>query len=188
MHSLFSIPPDLPEDFVYIPDFITEEEELELARLIEKYPLKNMMFQGFEAKRKVYSLGYDYHFDSRTLTIGVPVPEEFDFIIKKTGAALSIAPERFRKILLTQYDPGTVINWHRDAPPFEQIAGISLLSDCTFKLRPYDKAKQNRKAVKAFTAERRSLYLMQGAARMDWEHSIAPVKGLRYSITMRTLY
>lgn len=187
MNTLFTIAPELPEGFTYIPDFITEEEELHLVTLIRKYPLKPMIFQGFEAKRKVMSFGYDYHFDQRTLTAGIAMPDEFLTVIRKAGIQLNIPAERFAKVLLTEYDTGTVINWHRDAPPFEKIAGISLLSDCTFKLRPYDKAKQTRSAVRSFTAERRSLYLMEGEARQDWEHSIAPVKSLRYSITIRTL-
>ncbi|HEY0029988.1 MAG TPA: alpha-ketoglutarate-dependent dioxygenase AlkB, partial [Bacteroidia bacterium] len=148
---------------------------------------KNMMFQGFEAKRKVMSFGYDYHFDSRKLTKGIPVPEAFHSIIQKVGKKLNIPSEKFTEILLTEYAPGTVINWHRDAPPFEKIAGVSLLSDCNFKLRPHDKAKQNRSSIKSFRAERRSLYLMEGEARAEWEHSISPVKERRYSITLRTL-
>lgn len=187
MSTLFSVLPALPEGFHYFPDFISEEEERELVKLIKAYALKNMIFQGFEAKRKVLSFGYDYHFDTRQLSEAKPIPAEFQSLLAKTGAQLGIPAEAFAKLLLTEYDTGTVINWHRDAPPFEKIAGISLLSDCTFKLRPYEKAKQNRAAVKSFTVERRSLYLMEGEAREQWEHSIAPVKAPRYSITIRTL-
>ena len=33
----------------------------------------------------------------------------------------------------------------------------------------------------------RSVYLLRGPARTDWQHSIPPVDKLRYSITFRTL-
>jgi alkylated DNA repair dioxygenase AlkB len=33
----------------------------------------------------------------------------------------------------------------------------------------------------------RSIYLLTGAARTEWEHSIPAVSELRYSITFRTL-
>ena len=91
------------------------------------------------------------------------------------------------ELLVTQYPLGAVINWHRDAPPFKQIAGISLLSDCIFRLRPYDKLKQNRNSILSFPVKRRSLYVMEGIARQDWEHSIAPVMAPRWSITLRSL-
>jgi alkylated DNA repair dioxygenase AlkB len=187
MAGLFHIPPVLPSGFHYYPDFISEAEEQELVSIIRKYPLKNLIFQGFEAKRKVMSLGYDYHFDSRTITKSQAVPAALQPLLQKTGTKLGIPPEAFAEVLLTEYAAGTVINWHRDAPPFDKIAGISLLADCTFKLRPYDKSKQTRSAVRSFIAERRSLYLMEGEARSEWEHSISPVKEMRYSITLRTL-
>ncbi len=33
----------------------------------------------------------------------------------------------------------------------------------------------------------RSAYILEGAARWDWQHAISPTKALRYSITFRTL-
>jgi hypothetical protein len=87
--------------------------------------------------------------------------------------------------LLLEKIQGT--NWHRDAPPFDTIAGISLLSNCLFRLKPHDKAHQSRKAVLSLPVQRRSLYIMAGASRTDWQHSIAPVSQTRYSITLRTL-
>lgn len=185
--ALFSILPELPEGFSYFPDFLTEAEEDDLLSLVRSHTLKPMIFQGFEAKRKTASFGYDYHFDSRRLSEGKPVPKAFDTLIAKVALALEIPATDFAELLLTEYAPGTVINWHRDAPPFDQIAGVSLGADCTFKLRPYEKARQMRSALRSFTVERRSLYLIKGEARQNWEHSIAPLKALRYSITLRTL-
>ena len=89
--------------------------------------------------------------------------------------------------MIIEYPPGAVINWHRDAPPFDIIVGISLLSNCTFKLRPHEKEKQTRSSIISFPVERRSLYVMQGPSRTDWQHSTNPVKETRYSITLRTL-
>jgi alkylated DNA repair dioxygenase AlkB len=36
-------------------------------------------------------------------------------------------------------------------------------------------------------AQARSIYLMQGTARHEWQHSIPPVENLRYSVTFRTI-
>jgi alkylated DNA repair dioxygenase AlkB len=187
METLFSIPPDLPAGFTYIPAFISEEEERELISTVQTYPLKNLIFQGFEAKRKVLSFGYDYNFTSRKVKENEEIPAELMPLINKVAKRLNIPSEKFVEVLITEYSPGTVINWHRDGPPFEIIAGISLLSDVTFKLRPYSKSKQGRSSVKSFTVQRRSLYLMENEARNDWEHSTAPARSLRYSITLRTL-
>lgn len=187
MNTLFPIERAFPEGFSYIPDFLSESEETELCEEIFKMELQNFNFQGFKANRKVVSFGYDYSFDNGSLTRGKDIPQTFNFLIEKVCRHLSLPPEKFAELLVTEYPVGAVINWHRDAPPFDLIAGISLMSDCTFRLRPHDKAKQARASVISFPVERRSLYIIQGRARSEWQHSITPVKKVRYSVTLRTL-
>ncbi|MGZ5286232.1 MAG: alpha-ketoglutarate-dependent dioxygenase AlkB [Flavisolibacter sp.] len=113
---------------------------IDAVRLIE---LQSFKFQGFEVKRKVASFGYDYHFDNRGLTKGKDIPVLFDALIKKLANLTRIPTQNIAELLITEYPPGALINWHRDAPPFELIAGISLGADCIFKLRPHDKLLQH---------------------------------------------
>jgi alkylated DNA repair dioxygenase AlkB len=187
MTSLFPIEYKFPPGFVYEENFLTNEEEKNLLNLISTIELHKMIFQGFEAKRKTASFGYDYNFDKRTISKGKPIPVAFMPLIEKVGHKFSINPKGFSELLLTEYPIGSVINWHRDAPPFETIAGISLIADCTFRLRPHEKARQSRSSIISFPVRRRSLYVMKGEARTDWQHSIAPVNEIRFSITLRTL-
>ena len=189
MAELFSeLSSRFPPGFSYEDDFISPEEEELLTRAISQIALHPFNFQGFEAKRKVASFGYDYSFDKRKLTKGVAIPAEFNWLIERVGMQLQIPARDFAELLVTEYPPGAVINWHRDAFPFDVIAGISLAADCVFKLRPDEKEKQNKKAIINVDVRRRSLYVMQGDARLHWQHSTAPVKHQRYSITLRTLF
>ena len=65
------------------------------------------------------------------------------------------------------------------------MVGISLLAPCVFRMRrAVNKKEWERVNV---LAKPRSAYLLSGPARYEWEHSIPPVKELRYSITFRTL-
>jgi alkylated DNA repair dioxygenase AlkB len=187
MNTLFPIDPILPKGFLYFRDFITPEEEIVLYHEILKTELHTFHFQGYEAKRKVASFGYDYSFERQSLSKGKEIPSSFHALIEKVAKHLSIDHKDFAELLLTEYPVGAVINWHRDAFPFDVIVGVSLLSDCFFKLRPHDKQKQSRSSVISFPVKQRSLYVIQGEARTDWQHSISPVKSVRYSITLRTL-
>jgi alkylated DNA repair dioxygenase AlkB len=188
VNSLFPVQPIFPEGFQYYENFLTEEEELRLVADIAGLELHTLIFQGFEAKRKVQSYGHNYHFDTRTITNGKEIPQELISLIQKVSGFLSLQSEDFQQVLVTEYPPGSVINWHRDAPPFDIIVGISLLSDCKFRLRPYDKeAREGRKSIMSLPVARRSLYILKGEVRTDWEHSISPVQETRYSITLRTL-
>jgi alkylated DNA repair dioxygenase AlkB len=185
--ELFPISLKLPDGFSYREDFLSIEEEQRLLKVIDEIDLRPMMFQGFEAKRQVASFGYDYSFDNRRLSKGKEIPPALDWLVAKVASHLSIPTAAIAEVLITRYPVGSVINWHRDAPPFDVIAGVSLLSDCTFKLRPHEKAKQTRKATVSLRVAPRSLYVMTGESREAWQHSTAPVSEIRYSITLRTL-
>lgn len=190
MNTLFPVEPvetPFPNGFYYYPDFIQPAEEESLLQAIRGIELNTFHFQGYEAKRKVASFGYDWSFEKRTLTKGREIPDFFQGLVQKVATYLMLPVQNISELLVTEYPAGSVINWHRDAPPFDAIMGISLLTDCVFKLRPYDKARQGRKDTVSFPVQRRSMYVIQNEARIDWEHSIAPVKEKRYSITLRTL-
>ena len=45
--------------------------------------------------------------------------------------------EAFAMALINEYRPGAPIGWHRDAPQYDIVAGISLLSACRMRFRPY---------------------------------------------------
>jgi alkylated DNA repair dioxygenase AlkB len=64
------------------------------------------------------------------------------------------------------------------------VIGISLLSPCTFRFRRKDGVKWKRHSLEA---KPRSIYLLRGVSRTDWEHSIPGVEALRYSLTFRSL-
>lgn len=187
MNLLFPQETILPYGFSYYPDFLDMEEEARLVEVISQLELHPLIFQGFEAKRKVESYGYDYNFDTRAISPGKPVPQGLLSLIEKAAAWVAVPPSAFGEVLVTEYPPGSVINWHRDAPPFDFIVGISLLTDCVFKLRPYNKTRQSKKSTITTDVKRRSLYIIKDEARAEWEHSISPVKETRYSITLRTL-
>jgi alkylated DNA repair dioxygenase AlkB len=187
MNSLFPIEIPFPVGFSYQEDFLTAEEEFGLLKEIEGLELHNMVFQGFEAKRRVASFGQDWSFEKRTLSKGRDIPAIFTPLINKLAMVVQQPSAAFKELLVTEYPPGSVINWHRDAPPFDLIAGISLLSDCTFRLKPYEKSRQVKGSLISFTVRRRSLYIMKNEAREEWQHSIMPVRQKRFSITVRTL-
>ena len=187
MADLFGEEKQLVPGFTYVSDFLTAEEEQRLVDYIVTLPLSTFKFQGFEAKRKTFSFGFDYHFDSGKLTKGAAIPEEFGWIIHRVASFIAKEPSEIAEVLVTENPPGSITNWHRDAPPFAIIAGISLLTGCRFRLRPHGKESRVRQSLVALPVARRSLYVMRDECRDNWEHSIGPVTHTRYSVTFRTL-
>jgi alkylated DNA repair dioxygenase AlkB len=77
---------------------------------------------------------------------------------------------------------GTTIGWHRDRPYYGDVIGVSLLAPCTFRLRRKRDGRWERAALRL---DPRSIYLMRGPSRDEWEHSIPAMEELRYSVTFR---
>jgi alkylated DNA repair dioxygenase AlkB len=89
-----------------------------------------------------------------------------------------------------EYSTGSPIGWHRDIPQFGVVVGISLGAACRMRFRKYSRVRSKnlkRDEILAMELQPRSIYLMSGASRELWQHSIPPVKELRYAIMMRTL-
>jgi alkylated DNA repair dioxygenase AlkB len=182
--SLFGAGPALPDGFKYQPEVLPPDDEAALLHRVKELPFKDFEFHGFTGKRRVISFGWRYDFDDRVLHKTDDMPP-FLLSLRQTAADFAgIDPSRLQHVLVTEYGPGAAIGWHRDKAVFGEVIGISLLSPCLFRLRRKSGERWDRVSI---TAEPRSAYLLSGAARTEWEHSIPPVDALRYSITYRNL-
>jgi hypothetical protein len=190
MAALPLFEPDLPEGFHYREDFISAAEERDLIDHLGGIEFDNFEMRGVIARRRVAFFGASY---DRTAAAPPPIPDFLLPVRARAAEWLDVAPDAFAMALINEYRPGAPIGWHRDAPQYDAIAGISLLSECRMKLRPYvapsrvQPGDAPRKTTHEITLAPRSGYLIAGRARRDFEHSIPPAAALRYSITFRTL-
>lgn len=185
--DLFGIPaPTLPAGMRYETEFLSAGEEAALLRHIEALPLAPMQYQGYTALRRVVSYGGTYDFSRQRVDVAEPLPDWLDTLRARVGAWAAIAPGAFTQALVAEYRPGTPLGWHRDVPDFEDVVGISLLADATMRFRPYPPREPRRADVLKLVVQPRSVYLLRGPARWEWQHSVSPTRALRYSITLRT--
>lgn len=178
--------PVLPEGMVYQPEFLTRGEEETLVTLIESMPLAEMRYKNYTARRRVASFGGKYDFSASRLEAAAPVPAELAPLRRKVAAWLGVEPAAFTQVLVAEYREGTPLGWHRDVPDFEDVVGISLLNEAVLRFRPYPPREPKKAGVIKLTVAPRSIYLLRGPARWSWQHSVAPARSLRYSITFRT--
>jgi alkylated DNA repair dioxygenase AlkB len=183
--QLFEPRESLPEGFQYQPEFLTKDEERDLLVHLPDLPFKEFEFHGFLGKRRVVSFGWKYDYGAGRLRESEPIPEFIAPIREKVAAFAAIDPQAIAHVLVTEYSPGTAIGWHKDRPHFDDVAGISLASECAFRLRRRTGSSWQRRSI---TLAPRSVYVMRGPVRNEWEHSIPAVASLRYSITFRNLW
>lgn len=164
---------------------MTRDDEGRLLAQIADLPFKEFQFRGFEGKRRVVSFGWCYDFSEHKALPADPIPDFLLELYRKIQAASGFALPNLAQVLVTEYAPGAPIGWHKDRPFFDDVMGLSLGSACNFRLRMIlDDGKWQRVSLRL---EPRSAYLLQGAERREWEHSIPPVESLRYSVTFRNL-
>jgi DNA oxidative demethylase len=173
------------DGLTYRLDFIDESEEKQLIENLKSLAYQEVRIQGYAAKRTVLHYGYDYNYDGRSIHPADPPPSFLEPLLDKCASAANVPRESFQQFLVARYPAGATIGWHRDAPMFgSPVVGISLGSACTMRFRRKAGSKFERESLQL---EPRSLYILDGAARTQWQHSIPPTPDLRYSITMRTL-
>jgi hypothetical protein len=182
-------PPDLHGGFRYEPDVIDADTEAALVARIEGVEFSSFEMRGVVARRRVAFFGAAYD-ASRP---AAPMPGFLIDLRGRLAAWAGLDAAALAMALINQYPPGAPIGWHRDAPQYDVVVGLSLLSACRMKLRPYllpgasQAGAPPRRTTHEIELAPRSGYVLAGEARSAFEHSIPAVDRLRYSITFRTL-
>jgi DNA oxidative demethylase len=143
-----------------------------------------IVIRGQTARRTARHFGLGYDYESRTPRPGEPIPDWIEPVRRAAAELGGVAPAQLVEVLAQCYPAGSTLGWHRDAPAFGIVVGISLLGRSRLR---FQRGRRERRRVWEVDLEPRSGYVLAGDARWSWEHSIPPTKELRYSITFRTL-
>jgi DNA oxidative demethylase len=174
-----------PAGLVYRPAFVEPEEEARFVGFLETIDYHEVVMHGQAARRTVRHYGFDYAYESRAIAPGDPFPAPVADLRDRCAALAEVEPGALAQALVARYPAGAGIGWHRDAPMFgAPIVGVSFGSACRMR---FQRTVGGERRTFALELEPRSAYVLGGAARWSWQHSIPATKGLRYSITFRTL-
>jgi DNA oxidative demethylase len=174
-----------PEGLVYRPELLSEAEERALLQELERLELHEIRMHGVVAKRTARHFGVDYDYERRSaVQEAEPIPDWLVPVRERAAELAAVEPEELAEILAQRYPPGAQIGWHRDAPAFGIVVGISLGSAARMRFR---RDKGGERHTYELELEPRSGYVLAGESRI-WQHHLPPAKALRYSITFRTLH
>ena len=172
-----------PPGLRHVEDFISRDEESQLLGELQALNFKPFAFHGWFGKRETVSFGWRYDFNEAALHAAPPIPGFLLPLRARAATLAAVTALHFEQALVVRYDVGAGIGWHRDRPVFDKVVGISLLSPCILRFR-----RREGRTFQRFSldAQPRSAYLLSGEIRHEWEHGIAPMEALRYSITFRS--
>jgi len=173
-----------PEGLVYRPDVLTPAEERTLLDELERLEFREIRMHGVVARRTARHFGVDYDYERRgTNDDADPVTDWLEPVRGRAAELAGVAAEQLVEVLVQRYPAGAPIGWHRDAPMFGIVVGISLGSPARMRFRrEIDGERQTYEIV----LDPRSGYVLAGESRTAWQHHVPPAKALRYSITFRT--
>jgi DNA oxidative demethylase len=175
--------PELPSGFRYFEGFLPPEEEAAVRAELARLALGEVRMHGVVARRRVAHFGVAYAYGSRAVAPGAPLPAFLLPLRARAARLAAVADDDLAEALVTRYPAGSGIGWHRDAPAFGTVVGISLGAPARFRLRKGGAGGETRDLVVAPG----SAYVIAGAARWAWQHMMPPVSAERWSVTFRTL-
>lgn len=176
--KLIDLPERLPNGLVYRPDFLTADEEAVLLAYIENLGMPFLQFKEFESKRR--GMSFEHHFPAFLMPLQ-----------NKVAKWLGVPRRAINEAFVQEYPPGYGIGWHRDRET-PLVVGVSLKGWARMRFRPVrgqtsNGIRRSSNDVVSIDVEPRSAYVMQKEIATRWQHSVAPVEALRYSITFRSI-
>lgn len=157
------------------PEFITAAEEAELLAVIRTY-MPARQRNGVNARNAVVRFGSCKPFkDVRDSKIPAP----FADLCAKL-ASEGYTPTAPDAVTVNEYYPPQVIGPHIDPPQCGPV--ITVLSLASPATMVFTKEKEDNLMVELLP---RSLVQMRDVIRYEWQHEIAPVRALRYSVVFR---
>jgi alkylated DNA repair dioxygenase AlkB len=167
MKSLFPLETesiDLPKipGLGYLPNYISKAEEAALIAAIDAAAWNT----SWQRRRQLYGASYGRaEGEPRTMPAWSTKLAERMF-------AEGITTRSFDQLLVNEYQPGQGISMHCDYETFDDtVVSLSLLSPCVMDFR---NPQGNRR--ESLLLEPRSLLVLSGPARYEWQHGIAARK------------
>lgn len=173
-----------PAGLLYRKEVLTITEEKRLLAILSTLPFEEVRMHGVVAKRRVIHYGWGYAYDSRSIEPTASIPAYLLDVREKLAKVAQLDPATLEEVLISYYPPGAGIGWHRDAPSFHTVVGVSLGADTVMAFRL---PQRNQRLIYKQVLEPRSVYVLSGDVRNLWQHTIPKCEEPRYSITFRTL-
>ena len=123
----------LPEGLMYVTGFLTEAEEHDVLGLLATFELHPYVLHDTPSRRLVRSFGLALVTGAYDAGPAAPVPAELAWLRDRCAALMGREPGELADLLVTRYPPGAGIGWHRDAPQFGDVGGISLQAACRMR-------------------------------------------------------
>jgi alkylated DNA repair dioxygenase AlkB len=152
----------LPEGLVYVPGFLAEVEERDVLAVLATFELHPYVLHDTPSRRLVRSFGLTRVAGAYDAGPAAPIPAELEWLRDRCAGLMGREPEELAELLVSRYPSGAGIEWHRDAPQFGDVSGISLLTACRMRFPADGPAPGRRPSSPSSPAPRTSCPVRRG--------------------------
>src|SRR5947207_9118022 len=118
---------DRPAGLVYEPDSLSVKEERALLGLFADLEFQPIEMHGRVARRTALHYGVDYDYENPGRSgEGEPFPDWLLPHRERVAGLADVEADELVEGLVQRYPPQATIGWHRDAPMFGVVVGLSL--------------------------------------------------------------
>lgn len=128
-------PAEEPNGLLLQPEVIGPEHERDLLAQFDTLRWDPIVIRGQAARRTAHHFGLGYDYESRTPQPGEPIPNWLEPPREAAAALAGVAPQELVEALIQRYPAGSTIGWHRDAPAFGIVVGLSLLGGARLRFQ-----------------------------------------------------
>jgi alkylated DNA repair protein (DNA oxidative demethylase) len=168
--------------FRVIPEAFSARASERFETQLGALPLHLISMRGRTLRRRLAAYGLGFGTNFQGVAPAPELPPLLMAVLESAARVANLAPEIFNHALVQLYPPGASIGWHRDAEFFgPTIIGVSFGGAARLRFRRLASRRST-----SIVIPPRSVYVMCGASRTEWEHSLSPTCVRRLSVTFRS--
>src|ERR1700748_96153 len=99
----------------------SQAQEQRLIKHFQELEFKPFEFHGYLGKRRIVSFGWRYDYATERLAKAGAVPPFLLLFPERAAEVASVAAEDLPQALITEYQAGAGIGWHRDKAAFGEV-------------------------------------------------------------------
>lgn len=173
--------PRLPPGMTVIPDIMTAAYEAEVISFVDGLEMSHAP-QPEAGRRFTRAYGWGYDPETYDLVPADPLPVELEPVRHVVAEFAGIDPEILEHCMVSRFDAGAMIPWLKMRPIWERLIGVALGNPMPMQFR-----SEAGKETIDLTVSPRSLYLLSGASRDEYEHCFPATSQPRWCLWFRDL-